>query len=810
VRSVVVDEPPAKPLVKRSGCAASSPAVQLSLSSSRSCSVHEDGSVCCWGRAWSSDPPACTEKLGCITRDGVRTSGADGPASGVTSHRMTPEGPRPTFAPDGAANGPEPAPELLDHDRFFTSPERLADLADVAQLAIGERHGCALHRNGRVSCWGSNRVGQLGEPERGESLRPKVVPGLEDVAQLVSGDYFSCARRKDDAVRCWGSITWRSHNAAGGFVDNGAFTAPEAWKVPRAVEDIEPADQLVAGVRTVCAWHRGSSLDCFGLTPEWIRYRSKRRKDRPYAFTPAGLVQVSLGDEDACMRFADGRLSCWGDRHCYGRPSSHDHLILEHHASSLGLEEKVGPAAAVAAGFRHHCAIRRDGAVRCWGHNERGQLGDGSTWHRSEPVAVKGLTKAREVALGRTHSCAIADSGLVLCWGSNNQGQLGDGSMRDRSTAGAVRYASAEAAPQPHDEPHGERFDLDAEPWRYTAKPAAKRCGADGGPQPPSPVRELVADHRQGCALHADGTVRCWGLAQLTGDGTSGTRYRDYDVRRTPVQALGVRDTEQLCIGGLIGCARRRDGTVHCWGFKDDNTPLPNGVTDASRIACDDHYLCVVRGGGKVECAPPLEWTERGRRRLIRRVALRRAASELWAGNKQACALLADGSVWCWQPYANKKPAEKLALTKPPKKITLGVGFGCALATDGTVACWGKGYRGQLGIGKPGESAIPVAVAGLADVTDLDSSINKTCARTADGKLWCWGDDPEHILSADPFVAKPLRIDRLPAGGAFAVGSRHGCGANAAGAVCCWGDNRWGQRGDGSDSSAAHATFVRW
>ena len=81
----------------------------------------------------------------------------------------------------------------------------------------------------------------------------------------------------------------------------------------------------------------------------------------------------------------------------------------------------------VAAGYQHACAALATGGVRCWGNNEYGKLGDGTTISRQTPVAVKGITE-RVIALsiGWGHTCAALEMGRVKCWGYNGSGQLGN------------------------------------------------------------------------------------------------------------------------------------------------------------------------------------------------------------------------------------------------------------------------------------------------------------------------------------------------------------------------------------------------
>jgi alpha-tubulin suppressor-like RCC1 family protein len=85
-------------------------------------------------------------------------------------------------------------------------------------------------------------------------------------------------------------------------------------------------------------------------------------------------------------------------------------------------------AASIGAGNNHTCARTESGAVKCWGYNYYGQLGDATTTNRSTPVSVVGLPGPVELlAVGYQHTCALTETHDLYCWGSGAYGQLGDG-----------------------------------------------------------------------------------------------------------------------------------------------------------------------------------------------------------------------------------------------------------------------------------------------------------------------------------------------------------------------------------------------
>jgi len=154
----------------------------------------------------------------------------------------------------------------------------------------------------------------------------------------------------------------------------------------------------------------------------------------------AGIAAITVGGGHGCARLSTGALQCWGnntygqlgDGTTAGSPTAVDVINLP------------GEVTAVAAGVNHTCALTQAGGVLCWGWNNYGQLGIGSTTTTPTPTDVVGLSSG-VVALGagHYHTCAATDAGAVLCWGQNDSRQLGDGTTtRSNVPVGVMGLAS--------------------------------------------------------------------------------------------------------------------------------------------------------------------------------------------------------------------------------------------------------------------------------------------------------------------------------------------------------------------------------
>jgi alpha-tubulin suppressor-like RCC1 family protein len=344
---------------------------------------------------------------------------------------------------------------------------------DVVQLAAGGSHTCALRSSGTVLCWGSNRVGQLGDGTMGPRRpEPRVVEGVADAVFITAGEEHTCAVRRDGAVLCWGLGTH-------GELGDGRRVSRAT---PGPVRGLGEAVQVAGGHNHTCARLRSGEVSCWGSNTSGELGDDASGNDRVVPVMAVGVtdaVQVVAGFSHSCARLTSGRVLCWGRNFESQLGDGTSGNFMRFMATPVrGLDD----AAELTSGQFHTCARRSTGTVVCWGSNTNGQVGDGSRSQRAAPVGVRSIVDAAGLAAGSNHTCARLMGGQVVCWGSNGLGQIGDGSRTDELL-----------------------------PTRTLNLPDA---------------REVVAGLNHTCARRTNGQVLCWGFNDQgqIGDGTTERR----------------------------------------------------------------------------------------------------------------------------------------------------------------------------------------------------------------------------------------------------------------------------------------------
>jgi alpha-tubulin suppressor-like RCC1 family protein len=347
------------------------------------------------------------------------------------------------------------------------------------RIWLGPSHACSLQNTASsssppggpqlVECWGANEAGQLGD--RTTTSRALPAPVVHDgaITELALGARHTCAiSGPNDPIHCWG-------DGARGQLGTGLATALSAPSVP-VIDHGAPltgATAIAAGGDHSCAL-TGAGVRCWG--------DGQLEAQEPAGFHGAASA-VAVGPGFVCAAFGEPKtVRCSG---------------ADDRGQSAG-KQPILPGASIAgmaAGAKHACVLLQDGSIQCWGANDQGQLGDGTTTDSRVPALVHGLPPAAEVRAGANHTCARLRNNTVACWGDNRAHQLVNG----------------------------------------TSNPSSKPTPLPGLVG----VVELAVGGDSGCArLVTDGAVRCWGantFGQL-GDGTTEPHDVPMPVRAAPLR----------------------------------------------------------------------------------------------------------------------------------------------------------------------------------------------------------------------------------------------------------------------------------
>ena len=346
----------------------------------------------------------------------------------------------------------------------------------------------------------------------------------------------------------------------------------------------------------------------------------------------------------------------------------------------------------MSVGNDHLCAILDDSSLQCWGSNEFGQLGDGTTTDRltMTDVSLDAARTATSISSGKDHTCSILDNGELQCWGRNNYGQLGDGTnSHSISPVGAILS--------------GVPVQISSGDWHT-------------------------------CAIMDDASLQCWGRnadGQL-GDGTN-------IDSSTPVSVAIGENVLAVSTGGSHTCAITESWALKCWG-SNDNGQLGIGSTDSSSspttvtlggnavaISAGSSHTCSLLQGNNVKC-----WGDNSKGQLgdggtnqqndAATVGVTLAgAISIDTGRDHTCAVDSSDSLHCWGGSADGQVGEgsNSEQVSTPATIDLGQNLGalsissggsytCVVGSNDLARCWGGvSSTGALSLGnEPEEFAI--------------------------------------------------------------------------------------------------------
>lgn len=304
-------------------------------------------------------------------------------------------------------------------------PLRVPGGRRFTDIVVGTASVCATDAQRTAYCWGANLSGELGDASLIAKLSPSpVAGGFQWRVVAMDEGAHACGITTTGLTGCWG-------NGFRGALGNGLVGG---WfATPVAVVGEPGFAKVYAGVGNSCGLTFEGAAHCWGANDYGILGDGETPQGSKRSAIPIPVVgghrfaSLAMGGGHSCGITLDGRAYCWG--------TNDVGQLGDGTTAATSSPTPVATAlswTAISVGSTHTCGLAASGAAYCWGGNDRGQLANGSAINASTPHRVPTDDALKAVTAGDRHTCALTASGKAICWGRGDYGQLGNGSMSDR------------------------------------------------------------------------------------------------------------------------------------------------------------------------------------------------------------------------------------------------------------------------------------------------------------------------------------------------------------------------------------------
>lgn len=618
---------------------------------------------------------------------------------------------------------------------------------EVSKVVVGLTHACALIANGSVMCWGQQSSGKLGDGvDRGSwdvANTPNYTLPLPDgrfAVDIGLNSHSTCVVLDNGTLSCWGAAAYRLLGS--NSVDDQPNTG-YSFGEGVSVKSITTFGGWEGGTNSgMCAILTNDTISCFYRAAS-ISFRS---------FSPHSPVYVAIGARHACVILSDHSLMCWGDNK---NGQIGDGTWERQSVPTLVPSFTTEPIIAVGAGEEITCAVTTSGKAYCWGSNLYGAVGDGTSndWYE-EPVKIDKIDPNYDVAEIILHDrlwCAIFSDGHLGCWGDNEFGLIGDGTTEDRSIKSIYHHSNSYFG--------GSVIDV-----QYVSNRACVLVddgsiwcweGSRNQGVLPEKVSQygstrfatsfVVGSNDVACAVQDNGEVSCWGSGHF---GAIGDGNWDYRENPTTTESFGPTNPAveiSTAVGGTM-CVLTNAAEVWCWGSNHygslgdgstdwaRNTPRPisSFEEDKTIVSLDSgvNNFCVLLDDGVVYC---------------------------WGDNSAAG--LGDGT----REHSSEPievqglPGLVTTLFKTNAWSSQNTFEYCVSIVEQPMYCWGHEWDGDI---PPIGPTVSWESSDIDSNFELMSSA--LCLRSTSSDIWCWGY--HNFIDADYNRTLPTNVSSFGLG----------------------------------------------